>query len=450
MGNRNIAAIVLAAGKGTRMSSDLPKVLHPLAGRPMIGYVVETVTELKPAKIAVVIAADGEAVAKAALPYPTVVQKQPRGTADAVKAARRTLAGFAGDVLIVYGDHPFLTLETLERMLAARRGKYGPGVVVLGFRPEDPTGYGRLVTSAGDELEAIVEHREATPAQRAIPLCNSGVIAVDGRQLFRLIDRIDNRNVKGEFYLTDIVKLARAEGIGCGYVEAAADELFGIDDRVKLARAEALMQGRLRRAAMEAGVSFVDPASVYLAWDTRLDRDVIVHPFVVFGPGVSVGSRVEIRSFSHIEGAAIEAGAIVGPFARLRPGSRVGAGAHVGNFVELKNTVLGEGVKANHLAYLGDTSIGAKSNIGAGTITCNYDGFEKYRTTIGAGSFVGSNATLVAPVTLGEGSYVAAGSTIVSDVAADALIIARPRQVEKPGWAKSFRAKRAGRKLKKG
>ncbi len=272
MGKRNIAAIVLAAGKGTRMNSDLPKVLHPLAGRPMLGYVLETVAGLKPAKIAVVVAADGEAVARVASPYPTVIQKQPSGTGDAVKAARAMLKGFVGDVLIVYGDSPFLTPDTLERMLAVRRGKNGPSVIVLGFRPDDPTGYGRLVTSAGSKLEAIVEHRDATPAQRAIPLCNSGVMVVDGGELFRLLDRVDNVNAKREFYLTDIVKLARAGGLGCGYVEAPADELLGIDSRAKLAAAEAQMQARLRQAAMEAGASLIDPTSPAAAGDSSRRR----------------------------------------------------------------------------------------------------------------------------------------------------------------------------------
>ena len=445
--SRSLAVVVLAAGKGTRMKSDRPKVLNPIAGFPLVAHVLETVKSLKPARLAVVIGPDGEAVARAVAPAPTAVQRQRLGTGDAVKAARAQLKGFAGDVLVVYGDSPFLTPETLKRMIRRRRsGAKPPAVVVLGFRPEDPARYGRLVLGRDGGLERIVEWLDASAEERKIGLCNSGVMVVDGKRLFGFLDKLTNRNAKGEYYLTDLVAVARRGGLAAAAIEAPADELLGIDNRVGLARAEALMQARLRARAMEEGATLIAPETVFLAADTRLGRDVTIHPHVVFGPGVTIGDDTEIRSFSHLEGAQVGGGAIIGPFARLRPGTRVGAGAHVGNFVELKATSLGAGAKANHLAYLGDAAIGAKANIGAGTITCNYDGISKYRTEIGAGAFTGSNSTLVAPVRLGSGAYVTAGSVITEDVEADAMAFGRSRQVAKPGRAKLFRAARAAEK----
>lgn len=444
---QSLAVVVLAAGKSTRMKSDRSKVLHPVAGVPLISHVLAAVKALKPARTIVVVGPDGDEVAKTVAPLPTAIQAERLGTADAVKAARAGLKGFAGDVLVIYGDSPFLTTETLKKMIRRRRsGKTRPSVVVLGFRPDDPARYGRLVLGKDGGLDRIVEWAEASEVERKIGFCNSGVMVIDGKRLSGLLDKVSNKNAKGEFYLTDLVGIARKQGLAAAAIEAPADELLGIDSRANLADAERLMQQRLRARAMDDGATLVAPETVFLSADTRLGRDVIVHPHVVFGPGVTVANRTEIRSFSHIEGAVIGEAAIVGPFARLRPGTRVGAGAHIGNFVELKATSLGAGAKANHLAYLGDASVGAKANIGAGTITCNYDGILKYQTEIGAGAFTGTNSTLVAPVRLGAGAYVTAGSVITEDVESDAMAFGRSRQVVKPGRAREFRAARLAEK----
>jgi bifunctional UDP-N-acetylglucosamine pyrophosphorylase/glucosamine-1-phosphate N-acetyltransferase len=441
-----LAVIVLAAGLGTRMKSSLPKVMHPLAGQPLIRHVIATVEALAPERIAVVIGAEMAAVARAVQPHPTVVQEPRLGTGHAVQAARPLLDGFAGDVLIVYGDTPLLPAATLRRMIAARHGPTAPAVVVLGFRPEAPGGYGRLLVDGDGRLEAIVEAKDATPAQLALPWCNSGVIAADGAGLFALLDQTTNDNAKGEYYLTDIVAIARAEGLDCRMVAGEEADLIGINSRADLARAEAFLQDQLRTRAMDEGVTLTDPDSVFLAADTRLGRDVVIEPFVMFGPGVTVGDGVTIRSFCHIEQAAVEAGASIGPFARLRPGAAIGEGAHIGNFVEVKNSAIAAGAKVNHLTYMGDATVGAGANIGAGTITCNYDGFVKARTTIGAGAFIGSNSSLVAPVTVGDGAIVGAGSVVTRDVAADALTMTRGPHVEKPGWAAAFRRAQAALK----
>ncbi len=442
-----IAAIVLAAGKGTRMKSALPKVLHRIAGRSMVGHVLDNLAALKVARTAVVIAPGMDSVAKEVVPHRTVVQQEQLGTAHAVAAARDAIGKIDGTVLVLFGDSPFVTAKTMTRLVVRREAPSSaqgdrPAVVVLGMRPADPTGYGRLITDAQGNLSAIVEHGDADAQQRAIALCNSGVMAIDGTVLWDLIDAIGNTNAKQEYYLTDVVAIARQRGRGAAVVEAPADELIGINSRAELAAAEALCQQRLRARAFENGVTMTDPASVFLCADTRLGQDVTIGPNVVFGPGVSVADNVEIRAFCHIEGAAIESGAIIGPYARLRPGSKIGREAHVGNFVETKNAVLGKGAKANHLTYLGDAEVGAKSNIGAGTITCNYDGFLKEKTTIGDNVFIGSNSALVAPVTIGAGAMVAAGSVITRDVAPDALAVARGEQVDKPGWSAKFRAAR--------
>lgn len=443
------AAIVLAAGLGTRMKSRVAKVLHPLAGRPMIQTLLESIAAIGADDVVVVVGKDADGVVDAVRPYPCAVQAERLGTGHAVLQARASLAdggGYDGDVLIVFGADPLIAPETLAAMLARRRAEDAPAVVVLGFRPDDPALYGRLVTDAAGRLEAIVEARDATPAQLAIGLCNSGVMCVDGRHLFGLLARVGNANAKGEYYLTDIVRLARADGLACAVIEGAADELIGIDDRADLARAEKVMQQRLRQRAMAEGATLTDPDTVYFSFDTKLGRDVRVGPNVVFGPGVRVGDDVEIRAFCHIEGAEIAAGAIVGPFARLRPGARLGEGVHVGNFVEIKNATLDAGAKANHLSYVGDADVGAHANIGAGTITCNYDGFFKHRTEIGAGAFIGSNTALVAPVKVGDGAVVGAGSTIAKDVAADALAVTRAPQREVDGWAAKNRAAKAAEK----
>ncbi|WP_395015133.1 bifunctional UDP-N-acetylglucosamine diphosphorylase/glucosamine-1-phosphate N-acetyltransferase GlmU [Dongia sp.] len=437
-----IAAIVLAAGKGTRMKSALPKVLHRIAGRSMIGHVLDNLAALKVAKTAVVIAPGMDAVAKEVAPHAVAIQQEQLGTAHAAAAARDVIGRIDGTVLVLFGDSPFVTAETIGRMIARRAAADRPVAVVLGMRPQDPTGYGRLITDAQGNLAAIVEHRDASEQQRAIGLCNSGVMAIDGAVIWDLVAAIENKNAKQEYYLTDIVGVASARGLNAVVVEAPADELIGINSRAELAAAEALCQQRLRARAFEGGVTMTDPASVFLCADTRLGQDVIIGPNVVFGPGVSVTDNVEIRAFCHIEGAAIESGAIIGPYARLRPGSKIGRDAHVGNFVETKNAVLGKGAKANHLTYLGDAEVGAKANIGAGTITCNYDGFLKEKTIIGEGAFIGSNSALVAPVTVGAGAIVAAGSVITRDVEPDALAVARGQQADKPGWAAKFRAAR--------
>jgi bifunctional UDP-N-acetylglucosamine pyrophosphorylase/glucosamine-1-phosphate N-acetyltransferase len=448
MAETPIAAVVLAAGKGTRMKTASPKVLHPLAGRPMIGHVLDNLRPLDCARIVVVVSPGMERVAAAVAPNPTAVQAEPLGTGHAVLAARAALQGFAGDVLVVFGDCPFISSETIGRLVARRRAADAPTVVVLGMRPADPAQYGRLIVGGDGLLQAIVEYRDADAEQRAITLCNSGVMAIDGRRLFGLLDRIGNANAKGEYYLTDIVAIARADGAACAVVEAPADELVGINSRAELAAAEAILQHRLRVQAMAEGATLIDPQTVFFAFDTRLGQDVVVGPNVVFGPGVEVGDAVEIKAFCHIEGARIAGGAVIGPFARLRPGTVVGERARIGNFVEAKNAVLGPGAKANHLTYLGDAVVGAGANIGAGTITANYDGFNKHRTEIGAESSIGSNTVLVAPVKVGRGAIVGAGSVITQSVSADALALGRGRQTEKPGWAGKFRESKG--KLSKG
>jgi bifunctional UDP-N-acetylglucosamine pyrophosphorylase / glucosamine-1-phosphate N-acetyltransferase len=439
MAEKPIAAVVLAAGKGTRMKTASPKVLHRLAGRPMIGYVLDHLKPLNCERIVVVVSPGMEKVAAAVAPNPTAIQAQPLGTGHAVLAARAGLKGFVGDVLVVFGDCPFISAETIGRLVARRRAADDPAVVVLGMRPADPAEYGRLVLGMDGALEAIVEYRDATTEQRAITLCNSGVMAIDGKRLFGLLDRVGNANAKREYYLTDIVGIARANGGTCAVVEAPAAELIGINSRAELAAAEAILQERLRVRAMDGGATLIDPQTVFFSFDTKLGHDVVVGPNVVFGPGVDIGNGAEIKAFCHLEGARVAAHAVIGPFARLRPGTTVGERARIGNFVEAKNAALGPGAKANHLTYLGDAVIGAGVNIGAGTITANYDGFNKHRTEIGADASIGSNSVLVAPVKVGRGAIVGAGSVVTQSVSADALALVRGRQVEKPGWAAKFR-----------
>ncbi|MBW7849565.1 MAG: bifunctional UDP-N-acetylglucosamine diphosphorylase/glucosamine-1-phosphate N-acetyltransferase GlmU [Rhodospirillales bacterium] len=446
MSEGKLAVIVLAAGQGTRMKSAMPKVLHPVAGRPMVAHLLATVAELRPERVVVVVGPGMEAVSAAVAPHATVVQEERLGTGHAVGCAREPLGDFDGDVLVLYGDTPLIRVETLRRLLAERRAAPHPAVVVLGFVPAGGGEYGRLVIGRAG-LEAIVEHRDATPEQRAtLSLCNSGVMAIDGPRLFGLVDRLRNANAKGEYYLTDIVALARGDGLLCGWVDGEEEELLGINSRAELARAEAVAQSRLREAAMEGGATLVDPATVWFTHDTRVGRDVTIHPNVVFGPRVTVGDGVVINGFCHITEAVIEDGAIIGPFARLRPGAVIGAGAHIGNFVEVKKATVEAGAKVNHLTYVGDARVGAGANVGAGTITCNYDGFGKHFTDIGPGAFVGSNTSLVAPVSVGAGAVIGAGSVITKDVAPGALAVARGAQMELPGWAERFRAKRQAAK----
>jgi bifunctional UDP-N-acetylglucosamine pyrophosphorylase/glucosamine-1-phosphate N-acetyltransferase len=448
---RPLACIILAAGKGTRMKSDLPKVLHKVAGRSMVGHVVAAASALAPERIVVVVGPGMESVAAEVAPHATVVQERQRGTADAVMAARGLLEGFGGDVLVVYGDTPLVTPATLGAMVEARRtGADDPAVVVLGMRPDDPGAYGRLIVGDDGGLEAIVEYLDATPEQRAVTLCNAGLMAFDGVRLFGLVDRIGSDNAKGEFYLTDMVAVARAAGHACRVVEAPAAELVGVNSRAELAEVERLMQGRLRAAAMAGGATLADPETVYFSCDTKLGRDVTVGQNVVFAPGVEVGDRVEIRPFCHLEEVRVASGALIGPYARLRPGADIGEGAHIGNFVEIKNARIDQGAKVNHLTYIGDATVGAKANVGAGTITCNYDGFFKHHTEIGAGAFIGSNSALVAPVTVGAGAIVGAGSVVTRDVAADAMVVARGKEAVFDGWAARFRSAKAAAKAAKG
>ncbi len=453
MTHRPAAAVVLAAGLGTRMKSTRPKVMHPLAGRPMIGHLLATLSEVGFDKIVIVVGPDTPSVAAAVAPHPTVIQTDRLGTGHAVLAAREHLkgvdgVGFDGDVLILFGDTPLVRAETLRNMLAARQSDDRPAVVGSGFRPADPGAYGRLIVDKKGNLQAIVEAREATPEQLAVTLCNSGFMAVDGRRLLGLLDRVKNDNAKGEYYLTDIVRLARADGCACAVVEGEEAEFLGINSRAELAEAEARVQAGLRARAMAAGATLTDSATVYFSHDTRLGKDVTVGPYVVFGPGVTIGDEVEIFSFCHIEEATVARGARIGPFARLRPGAEIGIEAHIGNFVEIKNARIEAGAKANHLSYIGDARVGAGANIGAGTITCNYDGFFKSHTDIGANAFIGSNTALVAPVKVADGAIVGAGSVITRDVSADALALTRGPHEEKPGWAARFRTAKSAEKAK--
>ena len=439
----NTVAVILAAGLGTRMKSALPKTLHPIAGRPMLRHLLASVEAVFD-RIVVVVGPDMESVARAAAPHPVVVQAERLGTAH---AARQAAAQFGtGEVAILYADNPLIRTGTLRHLLA-RRAEGDAALALLAMRPADPGKYGRVITDGG-YVSRIVEWADATEAERAVGLCNAGVLCAAAADMARWLDAVRAENAKGEYYLTDVVALAAAEGGRVASVEAPFDELRGVNSRAELAEAEAVVQWQLRRAAMEAGVTLTDPASVFLSADTVFAPDVTVEPGVVFGPGVTVQGGAEIRAYSHLEGCTVGPGAIVGPFARLRPGAVLEGHAHVGNFVEIKAARLGEGAKANHLTYIGDAEVGAGTNIGAGTITCNYDGYAKHRTTIGAGAFIGSDTALVAPVTVGDGAIVAAGSVVTSDVPADALAVARGRLAVKPGWAAAFRAAR--RRLKEG
>ncbi len=436
-----LAVIILAAGKGVRMKSARPKVMHAVGGQPMLAHVLNVARALHAAKIVVVSAEGADEVAALAEKSgaTTAIQKAPLGTGHAVMAAESALKNFSGNVLVLFGDAPLVTAETLLKLFA-RLGD--ADVAALGFRPTDATGYGRMVTK-GDALERIVEHKDASEGERHIGLCFTGPLVGKAGVIFDLLKTIDKHNAQGEYYLTDVIAAAKKRGLRSTFAEAANEEMLGVNSRNDLALAENAFQERRRRELMEAGVSFTDPATVYLSTDTVIESDVTVGPFVVFGPGVTVRRGAEIRAFCHIEGAEVGANAIVGPFARLRPGAVLEEGVHIGNFVEVKNTKLEKGAKANHLAYLGDARVGAKSNIGAGTITCNYDGFKKTQTDIGKDVFVGSNATLVAPVKLGDGAYVAAGSVITEDVEANAMAFGRARQETKSGRAKEFRTKKS-------
>ncbi len=435
----SIAVVVLAAGAGTRMKSSLPKVLHPLAGWPMVRHVLDHAARLKPSRIVGVISPGAEAVAAAFAPHPTAVQRRPLGTGDAVKAALGALKGHRGPVLVAFGDAPLVTTASMRRLVAACR-RTGAAVGVLGFRARDPSPYGRLIVQGG-VLERIVESKDANAVEKAVDFCNSGVMCLDGRLIAGLLGAIRNDNAKREYYLTDAVAIAIAAGHKAIAVEGTEAEFQGINSRAELAVAERALQVQLRAAALAAGVAMADPDTVWLAADTRLAADVAIGPCVRFGPGVSVAAGAQIRAFCDIEGARIGRGALIGPFARIRPGTEVAADVHIGNFVELKATRMARGAKANHLAYLGDSDIGARSNIGAGTIAVNYDGYGKHRTVVGAGAFVGSNSSLVAPVRIGRGANVTAGSVITEDVPPGAVAFGRARQTTKKGRAAPLRAK---------
>lgn len=443
--DRPVAIVILAAGQGTRMKSDLHKVLHPIAGRPMLLHLLAATEALAPERRVVVVGSGREQVEKAVAGknVAIAVQAEQLGTGHAVAQAKEALHGFAGDVLILYGDVPLVRAETMRAMIDRLNRADEPRAVVLGFRPDAPGAYGRIIADGQGVIHKMVEYKDASAEERAVTLCNSGLMAVRAAELFVLLDSIGNDNAAGEYYLPDIVML---DGAQSAVIETDAIEVAGVNSRVELAALEAAWQDRRREAAMLAGVTLVAPETVFFSHDTDLGRDVTVEPNVVFGPGTTVEQGARIRAFSHVEGATVRRGAIVGPYARLRPGADVGEDAHVGNFVEIKNAALAKGAKANHLSYIGDASVGAGANIGAGTITCNYDGFGKYRTVIGAGAFIGSNSALVAPVTIGDGAIVGAGSTVSADVSADALVLVRPPQTEKPGWAARFRERMAARK----
>ena len=440
------ACVVLAAGKGSRMRSEAPKALHSVGGRPMLLHLLEAAAAVDAERVVVVAGHGAEAVSaavKAASPDAVIAyQAEQRGTGHAVLQAREALAGADGDVFILFVDTPLIRPETLAEMARQRR-ESGAGVVVLGFETQSPGRYGRLALAADGGLERIVEARDASAEELRITLCNSGVMCVDGARLFGWLERLTDQNAAGELYLTDIVALARADAVGCAVVTAPAEEVLGVNSRAELALVEAAFQGRARQTAMANGATLIAPDTVYFAYDTRLGRDVVIGPNVVFGPGVAVEDNAEIRAFCHLEGCRVASGATIGPFARLRPGADVGVDARVGNFVEIKNAVLGEAAAVNHLSYIGDATVGDRSNIGAGTITCNYDGYAKHPTNIGTEVFVGSNSTLVAPLSVKDDVFIAAGSTVTSDAPEGALVVGRARQSTKPGYGAALKRRLA-------
>ena len=436
----DFAAVILAAGKGTRLKSGVHKVLHNIAGRPIIEHLMASVAALGPARTIVIVGDERQQVEDHVGDRAECVVQEPQlGTGHAVAQAREALKDFTGDVLMLLGDAPFIKSETMREMLARLNAPDAPAVVVLGFEPDDPLQYGRVITHADMTIEKMVEFKDANEAERACRLCNSGLMAARAQDLFDLLGRLDNDNAQGEYYLPDIVNVAVRDGRTCAAVRTEKPhEVVGINSRKELAAAEAQWQELKRDEAMESGVTLKAPQTVFFSYDTELAADVTVEPNVVFGPGVSVASGARIRAFSHLEGARVGEGCEVGPYARLRPGAVMERGSKVGNFVEMKKAVLGEGAKANHLTYLGDAEVGAGANIGAGTITCNYDGYFKYKTVIGERAFIGSNSALIAPVSIGADAIVAAGSAVSRDVAAGDLRMVRGEQIVKPGWADRF------------
>jgi len=450
MSQRSCLSVILAAGEGTRMKSALPKVLHRLAGLPLVAHAVKAAQRHEGVDVALVVGRGADEVRAAVLPFApeaeAFIQAERLGTAHAVLAAREKIARGYDDILVMFGDTPLVEPQALEALRAAIAD--GAAVAVMGFRAPDPTGYGRLIEKNG-ALVAIREHKDASDDERRIDFCNGGIMAIAGAQALALLDAVGNANAKGEYYLTDIVEIATAQGLAVVATEAPYESVLGINTRAELAEAEAIWQRRRRRALMLAGVTMTAPETVFLSHDTEIAEEVLVEPNVVFGPGVTVASGATIRAFSHLEGASVGPEAEIGPYARLRPGAQVGDHAKVGNFCEVKNAVLDSGAKVNHLTYIGDAHIGAKANIGAGTITCNYDGFLKHHTEIGAGAFIGSNSSLVAPVTVAAGGYVASGSVITNDVPADALAFGRARQENKDGLGRKLREKLAAIKAAK-
>jgi bifunctional UDP-N-acetylglucosamine pyrophosphorylase/glucosamine-1-phosphate N-acetyltransferase len=450
MTDRSSLTVVLAAGEGTRMRSSLPKVLHPVAGQSLLSHVLNAAPHGTGAALAVVVGPDHKAVAdEVARVRPdagTFIQRERLGTAHAVLAAREAIARGADDLLVVFGDTPLISAATFARLRAPL--KNGAALAVLGFRAADPTGYGRLLVEGG-RLVAIREHADATPEERKVTLCNAGVMAFDSHKALGILDKIGHANSKGEYYLPDAVGIVRDLGWEAVVIETGEDEVRGINTKTQLAEAEAVMQARLRKAALDAGVTLIAPETVYLAADTTFGSDVTIEPFVVIGPGVTIADGAVIHAFSHIVQASIGKKASVGPYARLRPGTSLGEGARIGNFVETKAATLEAGVKINHLSYVGDAHVGANSNLGAGTITCNYDGFSKHRTIIGEGAFVGTNSSLVAPVKIGNGAYVGSGSVITKDVPDDAMAVERSPQNNREGGAKRYREMKMRRKQAK-
>jgi bifunctional UDP-N-acetylglucosamine pyrophosphorylase / glucosamine-1-phosphate N-acetyltransferase len=449
--SRARAAIILAAGQGTRMKSELPKVLHEVGGRAMLDWAIAAATQTHAQRTIVVAGKHapsvGEHAVKAMGPGAAVVQDPPLGTAHAVRAAEAALQGFDGDVIILYGDAPFVPAERIEAMFALRAAR--GGLVVLGFDAANPAGYGRLIEAADGTLERIVEHKDATEAERKLTLCNSGVLCADAKVLFQLLSMVRNDNAKGEYYLTDIIGLGRSAGFKTHIVRGPESDAMGVNSKIELAAAEAAFQQRARIAAMEAGVTLIDPATVFFQYDTEIAPDVVIEPNVYFGKGVKIAKGARIKAFCHIEGAEVGEGANIGPHARLRPGAKLGAGVKIGNFVEIKNATFGPKAQASHLTYVGDADVGARANLGAGTITCNYDGFAKHRTTIGEDVFIGSDTALIAPVTVGARAYTGTGSVITKNVPEGALAVARTRQQNYEGWADANReAKRKDKEPK--
>lgn len=448
MTTRRTAAIVLAAGHGTRMKSTKPKVMHPIAGQPMISRILATLGRTGINKICVVIGPGMDDVAETVAPHNTVVQKDRLGTAHAALCAKDTLSDGFDDILVLNGDNPLIPGKDIKALLAARQADTDPAVVVLGFNADDPGPYGRMVRASDDTLAKIVEAKDASPDELAITLCSSGMMALDGHVAFEMLSKIGNDNAAAEYYLPDVISVAQTMGRTCHIIEGDEAALQGINSRAELARAEASVQSHLRQAAMDGGATLIAPETVFFSFDTVVGKDVLIEPNVIFGPNVQIADNVTVKSFCHLEGAAVASGAIIGPYARLRPGSEIGEDVKIGNFVEVKNATFEQGAKANHLSYVGDSDVGPNSNIGAGTITCNYDGVFKWRTSIGEGAFIGSNSALVAPVTIGEGAVVGAGSTIAKDVNKDALAVTRAPQREIKDWGRQTRDRKRALKAK--